>query len=166
MTDDDLHDTGGSAGKALLLMGLLVGLGLGIGAGYLSFGGGKPDSAMEEETAPEPMPTNLSTVPLERVAVPIYARRKERSVYIGNYFLNLTVEVSGSENQSRVQASLPRLRHAFIRAISQTDLMREDQPLELDLDKAADILKQAANETLGEGTVYSVLVSSALRVPN
>ncbi|WCL52989.1 hypothetical protein [Gimibacter soli] len=165
--EDAAQPGGGKGSKMLLIVGLVLGLGLGAGGGFFLFGNQAEEGAADEHAAAEPEvpagPTDPQSHTIERLAVPIYASRGGKMSFLGNYFIDLTIEVDGAENLDKVRAAGPRLQHAFISAISKTDLMRADSPMELDLDKAADVLKERANSVLGNDVVYAVSVSKAVR---
>jgi len=158
----------GGSGKVFLVLGLLIGAGLGAGGGFYLFGGSSGGDDAENPTLVEQ--TNsavpLQAVPFERIAVPIYAKRGTTRRYIGNYFVDLHVNVRGEENQIAVKRSQSQLQHAFISAISKADLMREDSPTELDVDKASGILKAKAADVLGAGVVESVTITQSMRISN
>lgn len=159
-------EAGGSA-KGLLVLGLLGGLLIGGGLAYyylkdqIAPGTAEVSSEKEKEYL-EP----LQTVRFERLTVPIYARSGSSSSYIGNFFINIDVLVRGDDNLIAVRRSEPQLQHAFISAISNADLMREDSPQQLDMEKTARLLKSKANEVLGSNAVADVSVVEAMRIPN
>ncbi|TNE60649.1 MAG: hypothetical protein EP335_18620 [Alphaproteobacteria bacterium] len=169
MSEDNLKmdSQGGGSGKMLLVLGLLGGLALGGGLGYFyskQSGGDQPTANGEHAAKPEKPKGELMSVVFERLAVPIYSHRNDSSRFVGNYFVDITVETRGNDNQITVKKAEPRLQHAFLSAISKNDLMREDAPLELDVDKAGTVLKDKADEVLGAGIVERVLVTNAMRL--
>lgn len=165
MSEETVAEEGGS-GKVFLMLGLLVGLGLGAGGGFYYFGGSSgagSEEATEEEKQEEREP--LTSIAFERIAVPIYAMRGSSRRYIGNYFIDLNVNVRGSENQIAVKRSLSKLQHSFVSVISRSNLMREDSPTELDVDKTAKLLKTKADEVMGAGIVESITINNSMRIP-
>jgi len=154
------------SGKVFLVLGLLLGAGLGGGGGYYYFGGSGEEAAPEDVTEEVAPAEELIPITFERIAVPIYATRGTSRRYIGNYFLDLHVNVVGQEDQILVKRSLAQLQHAFISAITKGDLMREGSRTELDIDKAADLLKNKAAEVVGAGVVKSVTITKSMRIPH
>lgn len=166
MSEETVAEEGGS-GKVFLILGLLVGLGLGAGGGFYYFGGSS-DSGGDEATAEEQRVEQrepLTPIEFERIAVPIYATRGTRRSYIGNYFIDLNVNVRGADNQIAVKRSMSKLQHSFISVISRSDLMQEENPTELDVDKTAKLLKDKADEVLGAGIVESITINNSMRIP-
>jgi len=162
------NEAEGGSGKVFLVLGLLLGVGLGGGGGYYYFGGSGDDAAENavEETVEAVPVEELIPITFERIAVPIYATRGSSRRYVGNYFLDLHVNVVGQDDQILVKRSLSQLQHAFISAITKADLMREDSRTELDIDKAAELLKNKAAEVVGSGVVKSVTITKSMRVSN
>jgi len=165
MSEESSEVEGGS-GKVFLVLGVLLGLGLGGGGGYYYFGGKTETSAGEVEKVKKVVKEALIAVPFERIAVPIYATRGSSRRYIGNFFIDLHVNVQGADNQIAVKRSMSQVQHSFVAAISRSDLMREGSSTELDIDKAADILKRKADEVLGVGIVESVTITKSMRIAN
>ena len=162
------NDAEGSSGKVFLVLGLLLGVGLGGGGGYYYFGGSGEEATegtVEEVIEAAPV-EELIPITFERIAVPIYATRGTSRRYVGNYFLDLHVNVVGQDDQILVKRSLSQLQHAFISAITKGDLMREESRTELDIDKAAELLKNKAAEVVGAGVVKSVTITKSMRVSN
>ncbi len=166
MSEDTVEAEGGS-GKVFLVLGVLIGAGLGAGGGYYYFGS-SADHETESQTAIEkkaPIEETIA-IPFDRLAVPIYTKRGNKRRYVGNYFIELKVNVVGADNQIAVKRSMAELQHAFISAITKANLMREDAPTELDVDKAAKILKAKADAVIGAGTIKSVTVFKSMRISN
>jgi len=161
----NIESEGGGSGKVFLVLGLLGGLALGGGLGYFYSKqyGAQPDPNAAHEEKAEPK-GDLLSVPFDRLAVPIFARAGGSSRFVGNYFVDIKVETRGEENQIKIRKAQPQLQQAFLSAISKNDMMRDDAPLEIDVDKAGDILKKKATEVLGAGVVEKVLITSAMRV--
>lgn len=164
----DIDVDGGSSAKGLMVLGLLIGLGIGGGAAYFflqdRLAPADPNAPAEEERVENREP--LQAVRFERLTVPIYSVSGSRRRFIGNFFINIDVLVRGDSNLIAVRRSEPQLQHAFIAAISQNDLMREDSPQQLDLEKTAQLLKSRANSVLGSDVVAEVSVIEALRIAN
>lgn len=155
----------GGSGKALLVLGLLGGLALGGGLGYYyskNAADSSPDSGTEE--VKKELKGPVLSIDFERVAVPLYSKSDSGSRFLGNYFIDLVVQVRGEDRQIAVRRAETQLQHAFVSAISRADLMREDSPLELDVDKVGRVLQDKANEVLGQGVVEAVLVKNAMRL--
>jgi flagellar basal body-associated protein FliL len=165
VSEDAVSEESGS-GKVFLVLGLLVGLGLGAGGGFYYFGGSADETTEEEKEAQKQEQREpLTAIAFDRIAVPIYATRGNSRRYIGHYFIDLDVNVRGAENQITVKRSKSQLQHSFVSVISKQDLMREDSPTELDVDKAAKLLTAKATEVLGAGIVESVSIRSSMRIP-
>lgn len=172
MSEDggEVSEGGGGGGKMLLIVGLVVGLAGGAGVGFVLFGGGEPPAAegdVVEEKEPEVVaPENLLTIQFERVAVPIYGETGGRRRFIGNYFINIDIQAETERNQLLVRQSEPRLRHSFADAISKRGLMRDDDPLQIDYDKARKEFMLRAKSLLGDDVVYDISISDTVRVSN
>tara|TARA_R110002096_G_scaffold126381_9_gene273211 strand:- start:631 stop:1128 length:498 start_codon:yes stop_codon:yes gene_type:complete len=164
MSEEAEIEEGGSS-KVFLILGLLLGIAFGGGAGYYFSGG--------DETAPEQgsseqkkkVQKDLIAVPFERLAVPIYSVQGNRRRFMGNYFINANVLVDGESNQIAIKRSLAQLQHGFISSISKTDVMKADSQSELDLDKLARVFEQKAVEIMGAGVVESVAITEAILMP-
>lgn len=165
MSQDDVIETdSGGSGKVFLVLGLLAGVAIGGGFSYYYFGSQGGGDQVEEKVEKKKPKGDAFDIKFERVAVPIYQHRDGRTRFIGNYFIDLSLQVYGEEDQISVRRMEPQLQHSFISVISSTNLMREDSPLELDNDKAAAAIKKKANEVLGEQIVDSVAILNAMRV--
>ncbi|WP_286828536.1 MULTISPECIES: hypothetical protein [Kordiimonas] len=164
MSQDDvsIHGSSGS-GKLLLILGLLGGIAIGGGLGFYYFKNMAPATEGQEQERKKPSGP-LLTVGFERIAVPIYLRNENSSRFVGNYFVDLAVQVYGNDNQILVKRSQPQLQHAFIAAISQNDLMQEDSPLQLDHDKVAAVLKKKAAEVVGPNVVENISILNTMRL--
>ena len=166
------NEAEGGSGKVFLVLGLLLGVGMGGGGGYYYFGGSGDDASKAaavagvEEVAERTPAEELIPIVFERIAVPIYTVRGTSRRYVGNYFLDLHVNVVGQDDQILVKRSLSQLQHAFISAITKGDLMREDSRTELDIDKAAELLKNKAADVVGAGVVKSVTITKSMRIAN
>jgi len=165
MSEDTIDNESGS-GKVFLVLGLMIGAGLGAGGGFYFFGGGSTTDDSEAPVQEKVVQEALIPIPFERIAVPIYAKRGTSRRYIGNFFIDLNANVRGAENQITVKRSMSQLQHSFISAISKADLMREDSPTELDIDKTSKVLKEKAAEVVGVGIVESVTITKSMRIAN
>lgn len=168
----------GGGNKKLVLVGLLLGLIVGAGGGFMVFkaiGGGDiapssnvgDDTGAQEtaETEPEIDPRDLAPVKFERMALPIYRDMENgRRQFVGNYFIDFSLMVSSDGDQVLVRRSKPQLQHAFLTAIAENNMMRADSPQEIDNDRLAALLKRIANDVLGEKIVHLVAIDSTLRV--
>lgn len=154
-------DAGGGSSKVFLVLGLLGGLAIGGGGGYYYFKSVDPTAQTAGEEKPKKPKGPLHSITFERLAVPIYASGGR---FIGNYFIDLAVQVRGNDHQITVKRSQPQLQHAFLSAISQANLMREDAPTQIDHDKAAAVLKKKADEILGRGIVEDVAILNSMRL--
>ncbi|NVJ98096.1 MAG: hypothetical protein HWE25_08090 [Alphaproteobacteria bacterium] len=165
MSQDEVAGSeGGGSSKVFLVLGLLAGVALGGGLSYYYFNTQVPAS---EEEAREVKPKGpVHSIRFERIAVPIYLTSGNSRRFIGNYFIDLAVEVRGDDNQITIRRSETQLQHAFIAAISQNDLMREDSPLELDHEKVSSVLKARANSVLGSNIVQNVAILNSMRLSN
>ncbi|MFC3051162.1 hypothetical protein [Kordiimonas pumila] len=167
MAEETTVEPEGGSSKVFLVLGLILGVGLGGGAGYyLSASKSEDDNSAEaihekEEKKKEP----IISIPFENMAVPIYATRNSKRIFVGNYFVNVNVQVRGETRQIAIKRSVSQLTHGFISAISKSDLMDEENRTELDMDKAATILKQKADSIMGNGIVESVTITEAIRMP-
>ena len=165
MAQNPAGEPEGGSGKVFLVLGLLGGLALGGGFGYYFFKNAAPmDEAATQHAKERKKKEPLQSVAFDHVAVPIYARSNNNARFLGNYFVDLVVQVRGDDNLITVRRSEIQLQHSFISAISRNDLMREDSPLELDVDKVGALLTTKANEVLGPGIVEQVLVKSSMRL--
>lgn len=165
MSQDDMIETeGGGSGKVFLVLGLLAGVAIGGGFSYYYFGSQGGDSAAQEKVEKKKPKGQAFNIKFERVAVPIYLRRDSGTRFLGNYFIDLSLQVYGEQDQISVRRMEPQLQHAFISVISSSNLMREDSPMELDNAKAAAAIKKRANEVLGDSIVDSVSILNAMRV--
>ena len=163
----DVDVQGGGSAKGLLVLGLLGGLLIGGGVAYYLLKDQIAGPSEEKEVQKAAEPTDpLQAVRFERLTVPIYQRTGNSRRYIGNFFINIDVLVAGDDNLIAVRRSEPQLQHAFISAISSADLMQEDSPQQLDMEKTARLLKSRANAVLGTNIVENVSVVEAMRIPN
>ncbi len=164
MAEEAEIEEGGSS-KVFLILGLLLGVAFGGGAGYYFSGGNdaEPTEGATEKKAP--VRKDLIAVPFERLAVPIYSSQDNRRRFLGNYFINANVMVDGEANQIAIKRSLAQLQHGFISSISKTDVTKEGSPSELDLDKLAEVFKKKATEIMGAGVVESVAITEAILMP-
>ncbi len=164
---NDLEVEAGGSARGLLVLGLLGGLAIGGGVAYyfLKDQVSAPDGEQGAEEAVENQEP-LQAVRFERLTVPIYTGSGSSSRYIGNFFMNIDVLVRGEDNLIAVRRSEPQLQHAFISAISSSDLMQANSRQQLDMEKTARLLKKKANEVLGSDAVADVSVVEALRIPN
>ncbi len=165
MSEDTQVEGEGGSGKVFLIMGLLLGIGAGAGGGYFFFADKEAGTENTENAAPKKVRQQLISVPFERIAVPIYAEIGNSRRFIGNYFIDINVQVEGEANQIAVKRSVSQLTHGFISAISKSNLMQEDNRTELDMDKASEVLKRKAVEVMGSGIVESVTITEAVRMP-
>ncbi|PCI63074.1 MAG: hypothetical protein COB37_05750 [Kordiimonadales bacterium] len=166
MAEKEVENEGGS-GKVFLVLGLLLGLGLGGGGVYFYFG--QDDTAVEGEQGAAKKVVKEETFPVEfkRLAVQIFrTSRSGRRRLVGNYFIDLQVNVFGEDNQITVIRSRAQIQHAFLAVISRSELMREDSPTELDHDKTVAVLKKRADELLGAGIVESVTIMQSMVISN
>lgn len=161
--DDASVESGSGSGKVFLLLGLLGGIAIGGGLGFYYFKSNAPTD--EGEVVEKAKPKGpLQTVEFQRIAVPIYMKTENSSRFVGNYFVDLSVQVRGNDNQILIKRYEPQLQHAFIAAISQADLMREDAPLQLDHDKIAQLLKEKAATVVGQGIVENISILNTMRL--
>ncbi len=163
--DSDVEEKSGGGGKILLIVGLLAGLGIGGGAVFFLLPQGEQGEAVEEEVE-EKVPAELTSITFEKMPVPIYRRHNGQARFIGNFFIDLDVNVENDENAVKVRRSTTRLKHAFLSEIGTGHLMREDSPTELDVNRAGKVLASAANKVLGDDTVHSVSIITAIRTTN
>ncbi len=157
----------GSSARGLMVLGLLGGLLIGGGVAYylMKDDTASSDDGNQEEVRQEPR-IPLQAISFERLTVPIYRKIGSSRRYIGNFFINIEVLVRGDENVIAVRRSEPQLQHAFISAISSADLMQEDAPQQLDMDKTAQLLKRRGNSVLGSDIITDISVVEAMRIPN
>jgi hypothetical protein len=162
--DADVEEKSGGGGKILLIVGLLTGLGIGGGAVFFLLPQGEQGEAVEE--IEDKAPVELTSITFEKMPVPIYRRHNGQARFIGNFFIDLDVNVENDENAVKVRRSTTRLQHAFLSEIGTGHLMREDSPTELDVNRAGKVLASAANKVLGDDTVHSVSITTAIRTTN
>ena len=160
-------EASGSSARGLMVLGLLGGLLIGGGAAYYLMKDQvtPADGSEQEEVEQEPR-VPLQAISFERLTVPIYRQIGNSRRYIGNFFINIEVLVEGDDNVIAVRRSEPQLQHAFISAISSADLMQDDAPQQLDMDKTAQLLKRRGNSVLGSDIIADVSVVEAMRIPN
>ena len=163
--ETEIEEKSGGGGKILLIVGLLAGLAIGGGAVFFFLlpKGGEEGA---EEVAEKKPPVELTSIMFEKLPVPIYRRHKGQARFIGNFFIDLNVNVEGNDNAVTVRRSMTRLQHAFLSEVGTGKLMRENSPTELDVDRAGKALAAAANKVLGDGTVHSVSIVTAVRTAN
>jgi len=165
MSEEVKVEEGGSS-KVFLILGLLVGVAFGGGAGFYFSGGGDAETPTDKTVEKkEIVYEDLISVPFERLAVPVYKVQGSRRRFVGNYFINADIQVAGETNQIAIKRSLAQLQHGFISAISKSDLMKEDSQAELDLDKLADVFKKKSDEIMGSGIVVNVSITEAILMP-
>ena len=165
MADEtEVEEKSGGGGKILLIVGLLAGLAIGGGAVFFLLPQGGEEG--ETEVAEEKPPVELTSIMFEKLPVPIYRRHNGQARFIGNFFIDLNVNVEGDDNAVTVRRSMTRLQHAFLSEVGTGRLMRENSPTELDVDRAGKALAAAANKVLGDGTVHSVSIITAVRTAN
>lgn len=166
MSEDTVEDEGGGSGKVLLILGLILGVGIGGGAGYFMSGsGGEETPAGAEEKVEEEKPKgDLLPIDIEKLTVPIYSVRNNSRRFIGNFFVDVRLQVYGQEKQIAVKRAETQLQHAFLSAMSKEDLMAEGSGADIDFDKAAKILKARADAILGAGVVENVSIVKSVRM--
>ncbi|UTW57547.1 hypothetical protein KFE96_11930 [Kordiimonas sp. SCSIO 12603] len=166
MSEDAVDDEGGGSGKVLLILGLVLGVGIGGGAGYFMSGsGGEGAPAEAEEKVEEMKPKgDLLPIDIEKLTVPIYSMRNNSRRFIGNFFVDVRLQVYGQEKQIAVKRAETQLQHAFLSAMSRADLMVEGSTSDIDFDKAAMILKSRADEILGADIVENVSIIKSVRM--
>lgn len=163
MSSDD-GDSGGGGGKTFLILGILLGVGVGGGLGYMFAGQEVTDGpSKEEEVIERPMPVVLKTVDFEKLAIPVFVKRGGRSRSAGNFLLDLVVRVNGEEDQIRVGRRKFALRQAFLIAVSKGDIMIEGSTTRIDYDKASKILTKAAGSIVGPENIVDVIIKQAVK---
>jgi len=166
--DAEVIDEGGSGGKVLLIVGLVLGLGLGIGGGFVLFGGGGGDEHADEhheevvEKEPEP-PKELIDLDIERISVPIYTTRKGRRRYSGNYAISIRFQFADVENKIKVDRRQSALRHNLLVAISEADVINPEDG-HLDVEKLRSVVRAKAESLFGKDMFYDVIIQSAVRL--
>lgn len=151
-------------GKKLLIIGLAAGLlaGGGGAAGYFLFLA--PPAAPEQEPAPvaepEPAPAPTSFVTLEKLSAPLV----HDGEVMGYVLLDLSLEVAGPEEISRVNERLPALKAAFLRDVTATPIGKADAPLVIDYEALTARLREVANRELPQPDVLRVLITQSTRL--
>lgn len=166
--NNDIETDAGGSAKGLLIIGLLGGLVIGGGVAYF-YANSQQQATDQDDTSQKVAVKNqapLQSVRFDRLTVPIYTNRSGSPRFIGNFFINIEVLVRSDTNLIAVRRSEPQLQHAFISAISKSDLMQEGSNQQLDLEKTAEILKNKANEVLSGNIVEAVSVVEAMRISN
>jgi hypothetical protein len=159
----EVEEKSGGGGKLLLIVGLLAGLAIGGAVVYFLLPQGSGEETVEEAEPEDKGPVELTSIMIEKMPVPIYRRHNGQARFIGNFFIDLDINVESDENAILVRRSLTRLKHAFLSEVGTGQLMREDSPTELDVNRAGKRLTQAANKVLGDGIVHSVTITTAIR---
>ena len=155
----------GSSGSKLLVMGALLGMAVGGGGAYYFAGGAAPSEPGQEQKAAKKVFKELISVPFVRLAVPIYATRKNRRRLMGNYFIDANIQVDGEDNQIAIKRSVAQLQHGFISTISRAELMVSETSKEIDTEKLARLLKKKAIQIMGPGIVEDVTITGAMLMP-
>ncbi len=165
MSEDAVEGESGGSGKVLLILGLLVGAGIGAGAGIFLSGGDEGAATEAEAKVEEEEPKGeLLPIDFEKLAVPIYTVRGSNRRFVGNFFIDVKLQVYGQEKQISVKRSEAQLQHAFLSAMSKADLMKDEASSEMDFDKAASILKAEADRILGGDIVANVSIIKSVRM--
>ncbi|GHF29083.1 hypothetical protein GCM10017044_25420 [Kordiimonas sediminis] len=162
MSEENEKGESSGSSKLLLIVGLV--LGLGIGGAAVFFLMPEDDGSETQEVAEVTAPEDLQVVEFKEVLIPIYIKRDGRSVFIGNYTVDLSIEVDGTAAVDKVTSMESRLKHEFIATISTVNLMREDSGAELDFEKASKVLKEKAEAVVGKGVIYDLTVTKAMRI--
>lgn len=165
MAEDEVSGGGGSS-KILLIVGLVLGLGAGGGATYFLVGGQQQAAPVEEEVPVEEVITDkkMLSVKLDRIAVPIYGMKRGRREFLGNYFLEISLETDDDSDFAAIDASQHRVRQAFLEMITARSFLREDDSLQIDYAKAQKAFRDEANAVLGSGVVDRVTIINSIRV--
>ncbi len=162
MSEDIVEEGGG--GKALLIVGIVLGIAMGAGLGYFVFSGSEKgaDVSQESEVIAD---EKMLTISFERVALPIYLTRSNggRARFIGNYFLDISIEVEGDDDQARVNRARAPLTQAFISSISKGGFLQEGTT-EVDYPTATQKIKDAGNRLLGDNVIKRVSFTNVMRV--
>ncbi|MBL4787877.1 MAG: hypothetical protein JKY60_02080 [Kordiimonadaceae bacterium] len=166
MSENEVENEGGS-GKVFLVLGLILGVGLGGGGAYFYFDQNSAAVDGEEKTSKKVVKEETFPVRFDRLAVQIFrTTRSGRRRLVGNYFIDLQVNVFGEDNQITVIRSKAQIQHAFLAVISRSELMRDDSPTEIDHEKTVAVLKKRAVEILGADVVESVTIMQAMVITN
>lgn len=152
------------SGKGKLIVLAVVAVLL-IGGGVLAvsmFSGGEEQVEMVErstEAAPAPKPIYVN---IERLPAAV---TDSEGRTIGYVFLDISLELTGAEEQAFVTDRLPRIRDAFLRSISKDGISRPDEPGVIDFEGVGQRFKDTANAVLGREVIQQVLIPRALRGP-
>ncbi|MFC7050377.1 flagellar basal body-associated FliL family protein [Emcibacter nanhaiensis] len=169
MADEEKTENNGQqaeksgGGKKLLIIGLLAGIivGGGIGAGAFFMLGSSPEEHVEEEVVehePEPEKVKeLFFVRMEKFTVPLmYKGRVLRYVV-----MDLNLQVDGNEEKLLVVQSLPIIRDALLRDVSEHTIGSPDNPNVIDFEGFTDRVTRIGNEIMHEKLIKKTLVVEA-----
>ena len=153
----------GGGGKKLLIIGLLAGiiLGGGIGAGAFFMLGSAPEEHVEEEVVeeePEPeKQKELFFVRMEKFTVPLmYKGRVLRYVV-----MDLNLQVDGNDEKLQVVQSLPIIRDALLRDVSEHTIASSNNPNVIDFEGFTERVTRIGNEIMHEKLIKKTLVVEA-----
>ena len=161
---------GGGNNKMLLIVGLLGGLAVGGGVGFLVAGqqdaisGEDGGEVVKEEEEKKELPDLLVPVKIERIAVPIFSKKRNRNQFIGNYFIDVTLQTRSDADALKVRAQEPKLQHAFIDVVSNEGVMKKDVPEQIDLVLAKQAFMKRVVHIFGDELVYDLAITKAVRV--
>lgn len=151
-------------GKILLIVGLVVGLGVGGGGAYLYFMDGQnnaPDAEFEAEVAAEPEePDDPQYVEIKRLTGPLIS---ETGGVLGYVFLDVSLEVNGTDDQEYLSGRRAILQDAFLKEMSANPMSRPGQPGVIDYEGLQERFRRVGNGALNNQMIRRVLITRAQR---
>lgn len=167
---DEAEAEGGEdkSARMMLIIGILVGLAVGsIGVFlWLNSKSDEPEPEIEEvveEIVEEEAAINYIYLYIERMPAALV---DENQRTVGYVFLDITLELHNSDEQSYVSSRMPRVKDSLLRAISEHGLTRPGTRGQLDYDRVSEYLLKAANDAIGKEYVMGVYITRALRAPS
>ena len=167
-TDDDVPKRSKLKFIILAVVGLLIVAG---GAYFVTgmFGSSEDDALVDGEAIEDASEDigpiddeDLVYLSIDRLPAPLMGANGRVQGYV---FLDFSLEMHSGFDQSFVSERMPRVKDAFIRAISANGVGRANAPGVIDFDRVTDYLRDAANEVLGAEVVKRVLIVRDLRTP-
>jgi flagellar basal body-associated protein FliL len=176
MSDDleiEIEEETGKSSRMMLIVGTLIGLTVGVVGAFLWLSNKDEASSEEEEVVEEVVEPSEEEVAIPAVSyIYLYIERMpaalvdENGRTVGYVFLDITLELHDSEEQSYVSARMPRVKDALLRAISKNGLTRPGTSGQMDYDRVSSYLLEASNAAIEKEYVTGVYITRALRAPS
>lgn len=165
----DEEAAGGSGGKMLLILGLFLGIAAGGGGAFvfLQSGGEEMIEAAQQEQEKKEVireiPDVLVPLDFDRMTVPIHVYQNGRSVFLGNYFVEIRMLFTTEDAKVRTERAADLLRQSFLSAISTSNLALEGKRDQIDIEKLQKILLSRAKKVVGSDNIFDIVVIKAVR---